>query len=92
MAITDVAYQAMISTEFGTMITKSVVLRYTIRKELFWTNKKSFCLLICTPIPRRKEFLCMDARIETVPSYQDIFLIYSGNKSIISTIINVTLA
>jgi hypothetical protein len=39
----------------------------------------------------KKEFLCMDVRIEIVLLFQDIFLTYFGNKSIISTIINATL-
>ena len=88
MAATDVAYLGMILTEFGTMITKSVVLKYTSQKELFWTNKKSFYLQIYTHIQKRKELLCMDARVETVLSCQDIYRIYSGNKSVISTFIN----
>jgi hypothetical protein len=44
------------------------------------------------PIPKKKEFLCMAAKINPVPTYPDISPTSYGNKSIILTIINATSA
>lgn len=91
MAAIDAAYQAMIWTESGTTIIKSVALRFTLRNELFWIREKSFYSLICMHILRKKECLCMGVKAETVLLFPDIFLIFFPKRSIISTIINVTL-
>ena len=91
MAATDVAFQDTISTGFGTTITNLAAPRSTSQNGLFWTKRKSFYLLICTHIPKRRESSCTAARTRRVLSSPDIFLISSGSKSITLITISATL-
>lgn len=92
MAHTDVVYRDMISIVSGTAKVSSAAQRSTIPKEKFHNSKIVSFLLTCMHIPRKKEFSCMAAKTEAVPSSPGICPISSGRKYPVSTTINATSA